>query len=80
MQAARTLPLAMLPVILWGQTGTTVEGSVIDSVTRVGIKDAEVMLQRTSRAGGANYRATTDASGAFRIEDVPPDLEADPAL
>jgi len=44
-----------------------IEGTVVNSVTKVPISDATVTIEA---AGKAAYHATTDGNGAFRIEGV----------
>ena len=44
-----------------------IEGTVVNSITKIPISGATVTIEA---AGRAAYQATTDANGAFRIEGV----------
>ena len=59
----------LLPSVLFGQSGSTVEGVVTDSVTRASVPGVGVTLWNRQ---GVLYKATTDSSGSFRISDVQP--------
>jgi len=69
---SRTGLLACLAIqsaqILLAQTAT-VEGTVLNSATHIGVPEVTVTF-RTPK--GVRYDATTDASGAFRIAGVQP--------
>jgi hypothetical protein len=69
MSLFRLAPLLFAPV-LFSQSGITVEGTVVNRVTRQGIAGVSVTLDRG--AAGFAYRAVTDSSGAFRIPNVDP--------
>jgi hypothetical protein len=62
--------LYLAPLLLFSQTGATVEGTVVNHVTHAGIPGVSVTLDRGT--AGLAYRATTDAAGAFRILNVDP--------
>ena len=64
------LLLASSP-LLWGQAGGTVEGTVVDSLTRSGIPAVAVELAPAGSRSVA-LRAVTDSAGAFRIAGVAP--------
>jgi hypothetical protein len=51
-----------------GQPPGTISGKVINSITGQGIKRAVVNIN----GGGFGYQASTDGSGAFRIDNVEP--------
>lgn len=55
---------------LCAQQGTTVEGTVINSVTHAGLGGVSVTF--SAYHGGQQYNTTTDASGAYRITNVQP--------
>lgn len=61
--------LLLCPLALLAQNGATVEGTVSDKLTHAGLPGVHVALFTEK---GANYSATTDSSGAFRIPDVRP--------
>jgi hypothetical protein len=69
MSLLRLAPLLFVP-LLHAQTGVTVEGTVVNRVTRQGISGVTVTLDRG--AAGLAYRGVTDSSGAFRILEVDP--------
>ena len=69
MSILRFAPLLFAP-LLFAQSGVTVEGTVLNRVTRQGISGVSVTLDRGT--AGLAYRAVTDTSGAFRIPDVDP--------
>ena len=66
----RLLPLVSVS-LLWGQGGGTVEGTVVDSLTRGGIPAVTVELTAAGSRTAALH-AVTDASGSFRITGVAP--------
>src|SRR5581483_4315016 len=59
-----------MALVLAGQSAVTVEGVVTNRVTHQGISGVSVTLDRGT--AGLAYRATTDASGAFKIQGVDP--------
>ena len=59
-----TLPLA-------AKTTGTVEGRVVNALTHAGISGVIVTLGSSPPKRSTIYEATTDASGVFRIDDVP---------
>jgi hypothetical protein len=58
--------------LLAAQPGSTVEGTAFNRVTRTGIPNASIKLAAVSVPDKQLYSATSDAAGAFRIEDVGP--------
>jgi len=63
-------PVLLLASLAFSQTTGSVEGVVVDRVTRAGIPGASVFVYLRSQ--GLVYEATTDASGDFRIFGMKP--------
>src|SRR5678815_582555 len=64
------VPVLLLAPLAFGQTTGSVEGVVVDRVTRAPISGASVFVYLRSQ--GLVYEATTDASGDFRIFGMKP--------
>jgi hypothetical protein len=64
------LPIFLFGLLGFAQTTGSVEGVVVDRVTRAGIPGASVFVYLRSQ--GLVYEATTDASGDFRIFGMKP--------
>jgi hypothetical protein len=60
------LPFLFLP-LLQAQDSGVIEGSVVDSVTKVGIPEVSVYFGSDN---GVSYDATTDTSGQFQVTGV----------
>jgi hypothetical protein len=58
----------LLATLLYAQDTGSVVGTVINSVSGAGVPEMNVLLW----AKGAQYQATTDDSGTFRIEQIAP--------
>src|SRR5436190_22251355 len=63
-------PVLLATTLVLGQTTGSVEGVVVDRVTRAGIPGASVTVYLRSQ--GLKYDATTDASGDIRIFAMKP--------
>jgi Carboxypeptidase regulatory-like domain len=63
-------PVLLLSSLAFSQTPGSVEGVVVDRVTRAGIPGASVTVYLRSQ--GLTYEATTDASGDFHIFGMKP--------
>src|SRR5580765_2901027 len=63
-------PVLLATTLVLGQTTGSVEGVVVDRVTRAGISGASVFVY--FRSQGLVYKATTDAYGDFRIFGMKP--------
>lgn len=73
MKPAILLLIAALAVSAQDAKTSIVEGSVVNSVTGAGIEGATIQLLPTHFGKDTNqYRAVTDANGAFRIAGVKP--------
>ncbi len=76
----RVLLLALAPLLSAQTTTGMVEGTVINSITTLGVSGVAVTLRATARTphgsvnmlngSGKSYTASTDLSGAFRITGV----------
>src|SRR5678815_4567915 len=64
------VPVLLLAPLAFGQTTGSVEGVVVDRVTRAAIPGVSVFVYLRSQ--GLVYEATTDASGDFRIFGMKP--------
>src|SRR5690349_19368948 len=63
--------LLCLAAPLWAQqSGVTVEGVALDSITKAGIPGVVVTLSRASDRMKEIRKVQTDAAGVFRIDDV----------
>jgi hypothetical protein len=54
----------------WGQDQGGIEGVVTNAVTHAPVANARVVLNQTNASSGAPRTAVTDASGAYRIDEL----------